>query len=126
MLFPNEDRQTYAFTSALKHPSKIENLDTFDIEIDLSAPQCQHVKWQMNEDGYRKLSWNFTDKNIAPKHVMAVLESKKKEMSLFVVEGGAEGSLVVEPHKARWIEGISLVSFDLAGNEREVHFGITR
>ena len=68
----------------------------------------------MNEDGYRKLSWNFTDKNMVPQHVMAVLESKKKEMSLFVVEGGPEGSLIVEPHKARWIEGISLVSFDLA------------
>ena len=119
-------KNSYAFTTTLSHPSKAKERYDYQIEVDLLAPECEKMVWQQSEDGLQALSWSFEDAHLAGSQISIVIESEAKSDSKVLVQQNKSDSIYIEPHKARWVKGVSFLVYDLAGHKRQFHFSIRR
>lgn len=121
-----DEIETFTFTDALKHPSKIDDLVKYQVEIDLLKPTFESAHWIENEKGDFVISWSFSDKNLSSDQMSLVIENKNLEQSTVLINQATTGSYTIESHKARWTEGISFLVFDKAGNYQRFPFKIKR
>jgi len=119
-------KNSYTFTTTLSHPRKARERYDYQIEVDLLAPQCEKVAWQQLDNGLQALSWSFEDAHLAESQISIVIESEPKSDSKVLVRQDKSNSIYIEPHKARWVKGVSFLVYDLAGHKRQFHFSITR
>ena len=121
-----DEIETFTFTDALKHPSKIDDLIKYQVEIDLLKPTFESAHWAENEKGDFVISWSFSDKNLSSEQMSLVIENKNLEQSTILINQATTGSYTIESHKARWTKGISFLVFDKAGNYQSFPFEIKR